>query len=148
MRPSIPWILVFVLVSQTALGETPDPKSTAVAAVSPAVAVKNPVVGSATIGAEAKTATMSFVYEREGKQLETTIPPKMRIVRITSSVPKLAVKLPTDIFAIKIGPDMQRIFDEPVLLDSDQAVVCSCRMRDDCGKGGVFRCGVEGELVD
>ena len=148
MRRPLLVILTIGLLRLVALNEAPDAKSTTPRTPPPAAAAPVPVVGSATIEGEAKTAILTFEYSVDGVQRRSTDPPRMRVVRITSSVPKLAVKLPDEVFAIKIGPDMQRIFEEPVLVDSEQEVVCSCRMREDCGKGGTFRCGLEGELVE
>jgi hypothetical protein len=111
------------------------------------VAVPSRVVGSATIAENETSAVVTWSYRKAGKSVRTTVPPKMRIGRIASSTPFLMVKLPTLAFGMKIGTDMQRSFDEPVVLDSDQEVTCSCRMRDDCGKGDSFQCEIEAELV-
>ncbi len=146
------FFLVLALVASSvcgaAAGETPSPVANGAKSERPGASGKVQVVGAATIRGDSKAAVVSWSYKKDGATVRTTRPPKMWITRVSSSVPRLAVKLPTDVFAIKIGQDLHRIFDEPVLLDSDQEVDCSCRMRPECGQGPEFRCGIEGYLAD
>ncbi len=103
------------------------------------------VFGSATIPEGAREALVTWTYEVDGKRTESVVsPPRMRVTRMSSNVKRMMVRLPTEIFAIKIGDeDMLREFQEPILVDTDQPTVCTCAMRDDCGKGSQFRCEVE-----
>ncbi len=104
------------------------------------------VVGSAAIDGGARVATVVWKYEENGRPVETTVPPRMRVVRMTSDVRRIMVKLPSELFAIRIGDDLLREFEEPLLVHSDQVVTCSCQMREDCVAGETFRCEIEAYL--
>jgi len=106
------------------------------------------VLGRATFDGSERRATVVWVYELGGERLESTVPPgRMEITRLSSNVEKVGVVMPQEMFAIKIGPDLQRIFAEPIIMDTDQATQCTCGARNDCVGGNVFTCEIEGFLL-
>jgi hypothetical protein len=144
MRPTL--AAVATLVACLATEAAPDEP---VAARQPTRgAAPSPVVGVATIEGSAVTAVMRWTYEKDGVQVETTSPPKMVVTRLSANVPLMMVKLPNELFGVRIGQDLQRILESPLLVDTKGEATCSCRMRDDCGSGKTFRCEVEAWLLD
>jgi len=107
-----------------------------------------PVRGAATFDGAAKIATVTWTYEHDGKRVEGSVPPKMRVTRMVSNVPRIMVKVPEELFAIRIGDELERVFDPPLVVDTDQPITCSCRMREDCVEGNTFRCDVEAILEE
>jgi hypothetical protein len=106
------------------------------------------VRGVASIDGAARIATVTWTYEHDGKRVEALAPPRMRVTRMTSDVRRIMVKVPSELFAIRIGDDLVRVFDPPLVVDTDQHVTCSCRMREDCVAGKTFRCEIEGTLEE
>ena len=105
------------------------------------------VVGTATFDGAAKQATVTWKYLEGGARFETTVPPRMHVHAISANVPRIMVKLPTELFALRVGDDLVRVIDPPLSLDTDQSVTCSCQMREDCIAGTTFRCTIEGVLA-
>ncbi len=112
---------------------------------SPSELVRVPLLGVAEIDGEQRVQVVTWTYEKNGKVVESKVLPRQaRWTRISTSVSGLMVHVPTEPIGIRIGHDLQRIFDEPILVDTDQLIRCSCNMREDCATGKKFHCEIEG----
>ncbi len=140
-------ILVIALFGSVAAATPPVPHGNADAPPTPD---RVRVTGTATIRGKAQTATIRWSYVKGGKTVESAAAPKMTVTRLSSNVPLMMIKLPSELFAIRIGEELNRTFDQPILLDNKGEATCSCRMRKDCGSADTaeFRCRVEGWLED
>lgn len=129
-------------------GAVAHAEGTSAAAAPTGAATRKPVVGVGVIEGAAVTAVMRWTYDKDGVPVETTSLPRMEVTRLSANVPLMMVKLPNELFGIRIGQDLQRILEEPLVVDAKGEATCSCRMRDDCGSGKAFRCEVEAWLID
>ncbi len=107
------------------------------------------VVGVAEFDGGDRKAPVTWIYERDGERVESTVPPRrVAITRVAGNVEKMSIKFPQVTFAIKVETDAQRTFDKPLKMDTDQETFCSCSVRPDCRAGYKFSCQIEGILLD
>lgn len=128
-------------------GVAPAPRPTDVPAEGRTADARR-VFGSATFDGGERMATVTWHYARDGEKIESTVPPRMYVVAIAANLPRVMVKLPSELFGLRVGDPPLLRFDEPILVHTDQSVTCTCAMRDDCVAGVAFRCEIEATLAD
>lgn len=105
------------------------------------------VIGAATFDGGERGATVVWGFWKDGVYIESTIPPRMSISAISASAPRIMVKLPAELFGLRVGDELVRRFDPPLSMHTDQPVTCSCQLREDCVAGVQFRCEIGGRLA-